>query len=189
MLLFAAKAASSAAPGSPRRAVAAPLFDRLDWARSGFSARTRRIVKAAAEAIFADESDAGALIAASQATCDRAVSCFESSVGRSSADLRRGIAVLSLLLEWLPIFVIGAPSRMSRLPIARRVLYLEGLESSRIGLLAMLLVAFKVPLAIAAFEEAEELALTGFDRPDTVARRRLLGEGEKALPLKAEAGA
>jgi hypothetical protein len=171
MLLLAAKAAS----------------DRLDWPRSGFSARTRRIVWAAAEALFADESDAGAVLPASQATCDRAVSAFDSSVGRSSGDLRRGIAVLSLLLEWLPVFVIGAPSRMSRLPIERRVLYLEGLEASRVGLLAMLLVAFKIPLALAAFEEAEELALTGFDRPDTVARRRLLLE--KDPPPSAEAGA
>ncbi len=37
----------------------------------------------------------------------------------------------------------------------------------------MLLVAFKVPLCIPAFEEGPELASTGFDRPSTTARRRL----------------
>jgi hypothetical protein len=62
---------------------------------------------------------------------------------------------------------------MSRLPLERRVAYLEALESSRVGLLAMLLVAFKVPLSIPAFEEGDELASTGFDRPTTASRRRL----------------
>jgi hypothetical protein len=147
--------------------------DRLDWPRKGFSARTHRVVRAAAEAILADLSDAGEIIPGSRSACDRAVDALDRAAGRSSADLRRGFAVLSLLLEWLPLFVIGAFGRMSRLPIARRVRYLEALEAHRIGLFPMLLIAFKVPLCIPAFEEGEELALTGFDRPDTVARRRL----------------
>jgi hypothetical protein len=187
MLLLAAKAASGAAPGAPRRAIAAPTADRLEWPRRGLSARTRRIVRAATEAMFADESAAGALLPASEAMCDRAVSAFDRAIGQSSADLRRGFAVLGLLLEWLPLFVIGAPSRMSRLPLERRLAYFEALEASRIGLFAMLLVAFKVPLAIPAFEEAEELALTGFDRPDTVARRRLVRP--RAPSPETEAGA
>lgn len=172
-------------------ATAAKATDRLDWPQRGFSAWTRRIVRAAAQAILADEDEAGALVPASPSTCERAVSGFELSVGRSSAELRRGIAVLSVLLEWLPLFVIGAPRRMSRLPLERRLHYFEALEASRIGLLSMLLVAFKVPLAIPAFEEAEELALTGFDRPDTVARRRLpVHDGSllpAALPLQGSA--
>ena len=98
---------------------------------------------------------------------------MDDALGRASSDLRRGFVLLSLLMEWLPLFLVGAPSRMSRLPLARRVAYLEALETSRFGLLAMLLVAFKVPLSIPAFEQGEELASTGFDRPDTVARRRL----------------
>ena len=76
-------------------------------------------------------------------------------------------------MEWLPLFILGTPSRTSRLPLDRRIQYLEALESHRIGLLIMLLVAFKVPLSIAAFEEGDELALTGFDRPSTTSRRRL----------------
>jgi hypothetical protein len=155
------------------RGSASPTFDRLDWPKSGFSVMTRRIVHAATQAILADEDDHGALIPASVKTCDRAVAAFDHSVGRSSANLRFGFAVLSLVLEWLPLFVIGSLSRMSRLPIERRLHYFEALEASRFGLLTMLLVAFKVPLAIPAFEEDEELVLTGFDRADTVARRQL----------------
>jgi hypothetical protein len=62
---------------------------------------------------------------------------------------------------------------MSRLPLERRLAYLEALEASRIGWLSMLLVAVKVPLCIPAFEEGEELRSTGFDRESLSARRRL----------------
>ena len=67
--------------------------------------------------------------------------------------------------------MIGAPSRMSRLPIARRVAYLEALEASRVGLFTMIAVAFKVPLVLAAFEAPEELAAIGYDRGDIFAKR------------------
>jgi len=147
--------------------------DRLDWPRRGFSARTRRVALAAAEAILADLDGAGEIVPGSPSACERAVDAFDRAAGRSSPDLRRGFAILGFLLEWLPLFIIGAFGPMSRLPIAQRVRYLEALEEHRIGVFPMLLVAFKVPLCIPAFEEGEELALTGLDRPDTVARRRL----------------
>jgi len=147
--------------------------DRLDWPTHGLSGRARRVIVAYAEAMFADEDAEGRIVAASPLVCERAVSWLDHSVGRASADLRRGIGVLTLLLELLPLFVIGTFSRMSRLPIAERVRYLEALEASRLGLLSMLFVAFKVPMSIAAFEEGEELASTGFDRPSTTSRRRL----------------
>ena len=160
---------------------AAQTGDRLDWPRRGLSRRSRRVCIAATEALLSDEDDAGVIVPASQAVCERAVGAFDHAVGRSSGDLRRGFAVLTLLLEILPPVLIGSFSRMSRLPIARRVAYLEALETSSIGLFAMLFVAFKVPLCIPAFEEGDELASTGFDRPSTVSRRR-------QLPLAAPRG-
>jgi hypothetical protein len=146
---------------------------RLDWGRPGFSARTRRVALAFTEALLADEDERGELVPGRPELCADAVANLDDGVGRSSADLRRGFGVLAFLMEWLPLLVILAPSRMSRLPLGRRLAYLEALEASRIGWLSMLLVAFKVPLCIPAFEEGEELASTGFDRPSTVARRRL----------------
>jgi hypothetical protein len=145
--------------------------ERLDWGRPGLAAWQRRVALAVTEAVLADEDDRGQPIPASPEACARAVRWLDDALGRSSADLRRGFMVLALLIEWLPLCVVLAPSRMSRLPLARRVAYLEALESSRIGLLPMLLVAFKVPLSIPGFEEGEELASTGFDRPTTAARR------------------
>ncbi len=146
---------------------------RLDWGRSGLADWQRRVATAVTEAVLADEDEHGELIPGSPAACDRAVRWLDAAVGASSADLRRGFYVLSILMEWLPVVVLFVPSRMSRLPLTRRIAYLEALESSRMGLLCMLLVAFKVPLSIPAFEEGEELASTGFGRPSTAARRRL----------------
>ncbi|HVK67646.1 MAG TPA: hypothetical protein VM694_24340 [Polyangium sp.] len=155
-------------------------LDRLDWPVRGLSPRARRVVFAYAEAMYADEDETGAIVPASPAVCERAASWLDHSVGRASGDLRRGFAVLAWLLEMMPLFVIGSFSRMSRLPITRRVGYLEALERSRLGLFAMLLVAFKVPTSVAVFEEGEELASTGFDRPSTTARRRLPTAPERA---------
>jgi hypothetical protein len=151
---------------------------RLDWGRSGLSPWQRRVAVAVTEAVLADEGAGGDLVPGDAAACERAARWMDDALGRSSADLRRGFWVLSLLLEWLPPFLIRAPSRMSRLPLARRVAYLEALESSRVGLLSMLLVAFKVPLCIPAFEEGAELSATGFDRPGTASRRRLVVASE-----------
>ena len=141
--------------------------------RGGLSAFQRRVASAVVEALLADEDDRGELVPGGVEACARGVRWLDDALGRSSADLRRGFWVLSILMEWLPLFVIAAPSKMSRLPLARRIAYLEALEASRIGLLSMLLVAFKVPMCIPAFEEGEELASTGFDRPSISARRRL----------------
>ena len=146
---------------------------RLDWGRSGLDVWQRTVTSAVVEALFADEDEHGALIPGSPETCARATRWMDEAVGSTSADLRRGFFVLCLLMEWLPLVILFTPSRMSRLPLARRIAYLEALETSRSGLLSMLLVAFKVPLGIPAFEEGDELASTGFDRPGTAARRRL----------------
>ncbi len=158
--------------------------DPLDWPARGFSRRTRRVAFAAAEAILADLDQHGEIVPARREFAERGVDALNHAVGRGSADVRRAFGVLSFVLDWLPLFVIGTPSRMSRLPIAERVHYLERLEEHRIGLLAMLLIAFKVPILIPAYEEPPELFETGFDRESSVARRSLPVVAE---PLDAEA--
>jgi hypothetical protein len=151
--------------------------DRLDWDVRGMKPWSRAIALAAAEAILCDADDAGDLVPARAGFPERGVDALDHSLGRASLDVRRGFMALSLALEWLPLFVVGRASRMSRLPLADRLAYLEALESSRVGLLSMLLVAFKVPICIPAFEDPPELFETGFDRPDTTARRKRLPIG------------
>lgn len=156
-----------------------PLFDRLDRSTRGLSPSGLRIARAFAEAMFADEDEDGTLVAASDDVCTRATDWLDRAVGAASTDIHRGLFVLVWVLELLPLFVTGAFSRMSRLPLQARIEYLEALERSRFGLLTMLLIAFKVPMTIAVFEEGAELASTGFDRPSLIANRRL-GSGSLA---------
>lgn len=152
---------------------APPKLHRLDWPRDGFWKISRRVAYAAAEAFLSDRDEAGRLIPGPEGACARAVRALGHSVGRTGTDLRRGYNFVLVLLELLPLFVLGTPSRMSRLPLEQRVAYFEALEASNNGLLAMMLIAIKVPLCMPAFEEGDELALTGFDRPSTTSRRRL----------------
>lgn len=143
------------------------------WKR-GLSPRAERIARAAIEAMLADEDGDGNLLAPPAATCDRAVAWMSRATGHSSSSLRGGFGLLALCLQLLPLLVIGAPRRMTSLSLPDRVRYLAALEASRFGPFSMLLLAFKVPMAIVAFEEGAELRSTGFDRPSTTARRQLV---------------
>lgn len=157
---------------------------RLDWNRPGLSARSRRIMFAAAEAMYSDEDARGRVTAAGSVVCERAVDGLDRLVGSASEVIRYGFAVFTLVMQVLPLFVIGRFARMTHLPLGERVRYLEALEHSRLGFIAMLFVAIKVPMTICAFEEGDELRSTGFDRPDTVARRTRppRGAGGQASP-------
>lgn len=154
-------------------AAAGASGDRLGELRRGLSPRAERVARAAAQAVLADEDAAGHLVAPPPATVDLAVLWLTRATGNSSTDVRRGFGFLALCLQLLPLFVIGVPRRMTSLTLADRIRYLEALEQSRVGLLAMLVLAFKVPMCIAAFEDGGELRAMGFDRPSTTARRSL----------------
>ncbi len=149
----------------------------LDWRKRGLPAFTKPICRAVAEAILCDEDATGALVPPDAATLDRVIHKLDLWLGTGSAQLASGFVALCVAIESLPLAVVRSPRRMTKLPLRERIHYLEKLEESENGMLSMLLVAFKVPLATAAFEEGELLHATGFDRPDLirprdVARRR-----------------
>jgi len=133
-----------------------------------------------AEALLSDEDERGLLVAPLRELIDRVVDEFDLLVGAGSSDLGRGFRALAWLIEWLPIFMIGAFSRASRLPLARRVLYLESIEHTKIALLATLFVAFKLPITMIAFEVGPELRLTGFDR-ETISTPRVTSPALKVI--------
>jgi hypothetical protein len=147
--------------------------DRLDWPSRGLYAWQERIARAAAEALLCDEDAHGELAAPPPEVCERGVSWMNRSLGGSSSSLRAGFVALCLALELFPIVVGRGLRRMSRMALADRVAYLEALEASSVSLFPLLVLAFKIPLCMPAFEEGDELASTGFDRPSTAARRRL----------------
>ncbi len=145
----------------------------LDWRKSGLPAFARRICRSVAEAILCDENERGELVPPDDRTLDAAVHKLDLWLGTGSAQLATGFLALCVGIETMPLLVIRSPRRMTKLPLRQRIHYLEKLEESENGMLSMLLVAFKVPLATVAFEEGELLHSTGFDRDDLIVRRKL----------------
>lgn len=144
-----------------------------DWGRRALPGFCRPIARAVAEALLADDDGHGGLVPPSDGALDHCVDTLDRWLGHASPELAKGFVALSLAMEALPLAVIGKPARCTRLSLADRVHYLEALEGHRSGLFAMLAVAFKVPLCVPIFEQADGLAETGFDRPTLAHRRRL----------------
>jgi hypothetical protein len=143
-----------------------------DWGRRALSPKRRKSIGALAEAILSTEDETG-LHPAEPEIVTRAVDQLDLLVGAGSTDLHRGYRLLAWLIEWIPLLIIGAFSRASRLPLARRLAYLEALERSKLPLLPTLLVVFKLPITMVTFEVDPHLRETGFDR-STIATPRVL---------------
>jgi hypothetical protein len=145
--------------------------------RRGLRPASRTIVRAIAEALLSDADPHGRPTPPNAAWLDQVVDDFDKTVGAGSTDIRRGLNVLALVIDRLPAVVIGSLTRMSRLPLIDRIAFLEAMENSRIGLMATLLIAFKIPLTMMAYDDGDPLFLTGFDRATAGTLR-----GEVAVP-------
>ncbi len=150
-----------------------------EWERPGLSPGGLAIARAAIEAMLSEGTPPNP---ADPTWVERVARAYDLSIGVSSLQVRLGVRSLVVLLEWLPVVVLGVPSRMSRLTLEDRMRYLEALESHRFAPLVMLLVATKVPMLMSAFESGDALKLTGYDRPSTFARRRLPVAREEGRP-------
>jgi hypothetical protein len=137
-----------------------------------FSDRERGVVAALVEALLSSEEN-GSLAPPPGQVTSRVVREFDDWIACGGINLPYGFSAILLVIEVLPVFLTGKLSRMSRLPLPARVEYLEALEATRIGLLATLLIAVKVPLLMLCYEVGDELLRTGFDRPSLASRRAL----------------
>ena len=144
-----------------------------DWGRRAFFPCARRALTAIIEAFFSDEDPDKGLVPARPDLVERVLDEVDRYAGACSPTMRLGFNLLVLAIEFLPLFVIGAFSRASRLPLGRRVAYLQALENERRGSLVVLFVGIKLPLTMVGYEVGPELRLTGFDRPSLAARRQL----------------
>jgi hypothetical protein len=156
------------APNDPFPAGAHPL----DWRRSGLGPFGRTVCRSFTEALLADQGPAGELVPPDDGTLDRVVHKLDLWLGTSTPDLGRAFFALCLALQTAaPVMMIDKPYRFTKLSLADRLRVLERLEEHENGLFSMLLTAFKIPLATAAFEEGELLSTTGFPRPDLIMPR------------------
>lgn len=144
-----------------------------DWGQRAFSPFAKTVLTAIIEAFFSDEDPDRGLLPPRADLVDRVIDEVDLYIGACSPDLRRGFGLLCFAVEFLPLFVIGAFSRASRLPLGRRIAYLQALEHDQRGLFTVLFVGLKLPLTMIAYEVGPELRVTGFDRPSLGARRQL----------------
>lgn len=144
-----------------------------DWQSRVLTDSTRRIATALTEAILSDTDAAGRLSPAPTELTRPVVDGIDRMVGSVSPQARRAWTLGLWLIELLPVLLLLRLRRMSGLPLAVRLLYLERLETSRIGLLAALLGSLKATICIHAFEQRELLVSTGFDRSSLSGRRTL----------------
>lgn len=166
---------SAAEAFTPRAGVPFPAGAHpLDWRRSGLNAFGKKVCRSFIEALLADESADGGLIGPGEATLARVVKTMDLWLGSGSRDLSRAFLVLCGALEVVPAVVIKRAARFTSMSLEDRLKVLEALEDHENGLFSMLLTAFKVPLATAAFEEDELLASTGFPRSDLIAPRKIV---------------
>ena len=143
---------------------------------SVFSPSTRRVIGALVEALLAREGEAGDVIGPDANLRERVVAQFDDWAAHTSGQTEHVLAGLVWLLELLPVSV-GRFGRMSSLPLAARVDYLERVERMKFGLFATALIGLKIPLIMVAYEEGELLRATGFDRRTLASRRTLATVG------------
>jgi hypothetical protein len=149
----------------------------LDWKRRVLPGFAAGICRAAAAGILCDRDASGRVVAPKDDLLDRVVDKLDLWLGSTSPELGKAFVALCLAVDAGPLVVMRKPRRMSSLTLEDRLHYFEKLEEHESGLMSMLLMAFKVPLATAAFEHGEWLHRTGFDREDLIVRRSLRKEG------------
>ncbi len=131
-----------------------------DWERTTFGPFGRRVLRAIAESFFTDPQvdDPRA-----PARFDWLVDDVDDFLSQASPSLRTGSRIALVLLELLPLFVIGEPSRASSLPLADRTRYLAKVEASNVPYVALLCVMFKTLMTVLYFEHPEAAPLLGHD--------------------------
>lgn len=133
--------------------------------RCGLDRESRFIVRAFCEALLSDEDGRGRVLAPRAEVVNRVIDEYDVLIGAGSLTMRTGIKGLLRVLNRLPALVLGEFLRMTDLTLPERVVFLEALENSRVGLMATAVIAIKIPLTMLAYEQGEGLELMGFDRP------------------------
>lgn len=130
-----------------------------------------RTVRALAEGLF----DRGQGLPADRLTW--LLTDLESFLGHAGPRTRGLFVLVVAVLEWLPLLVLGRPTRLSRLPSPARLLFLERLEQ---GPFAILLALPKAAMSLTYYEHPDALKETGYDA------QCLHGENPALVQLRGE---
>lgn len=137
-----------------------------------FLPTTRRALAALVEAMAADEDENG-LAPPPQAMVWRVVDEYDAWLASCTPTMPIAMSLVVGVFEWLPIVIVHRLSRMSSLPLAERIEYLEKCERGSVGLLVAGFMGLKVGLTMLIYEKGSDLHETGYDRPTLASRRRL----------------
>jgi len=138
-----------------------------------FAAPLRPVVAALVEAMLADNGPDGHPRPPPPADVARIVDDFDDWIAHAGPRLTAALSAALLALDLAPPALRLRPGRLRSLPLAERIELLERMENHPSTLVTMLFVAVKIPLTLVLYEEGDQLATTGFDRPSLAHRRRL----------------
>ena len=141
-----------------------------DFTRRAFSDGHRVVLRALAEALFSEDADVPA------ARLDSFVVDVDGFVSPASRTLRFGLVMMLRFIQLSPMLLFFSFSRFENLDVARRVELLGRIDRSRVGLVSLVLVAYRTIMTMVFYEDPHELALLGYPGD---ARKVLLRLGTK----------
>ncbi len=139
-----------------------------DFARTTFKPRHRKVVRAIAEAIFANDAPVP------PAKLDAFVDEMDQFVSPASKTLRFGLVRLLELLTVVPFFLIGRWTLFANLSLEDRLRVFKKCEMSRFPLFLLIFIAYKTIMAMVWFEDEAELAGLGYPGPARERYKRAL---------------
>ncbi len=157
-----------------------PATRTRDFARTTLKPRHRVVVRAIAEAIFANEGPVA------PEKLDDFVEEMDRFVSPASKTLRFGLMRLLELLTIIPPLLIGRFTLFENLPIDDRLRVFKKCEISKFPLFLLIFIAYKTIMAIVWFEDEDELAALGYPGPARERYKRslhLAEESKRALEV------
>jgi hypothetical protein len=127
-----------------------------DFRRTTFGASDRVVLVALAEAMFSEDGDVA------REKLESFVWKVDALVSTASRESRAGLRFMLWFIRWSPILLFFSLSTFEGLTVDRRVAVLDRMDRSRVGLIALMLVAYRTLLTMVFYEDPEELKLLGY---------------------------
>jgi hypothetical protein len=127
-----------------------------DFNRTTFGRGDRVVLVALAEAMFSEDGDVA------HEKLESFVWKVDSLVSNASRESRAGLRFMLWFIRWSPILLFFSLSTFDALGVEKRVAVLDRMDRSSIGLIALMLVAYRTLLTMAFYEDPEELKLLGY---------------------------